>query len=65
MNFPLTLTDISWWLAATAIVLIVTSELLDSSQEYYRRIHIDKKRLKLGAIGCGVAFLVTILLRFV
>jgi hypothetical protein len=64
MNIPLTLTDISLWLAAVAIILLITSELLSSSQEYSSRILIDKTRMRFAAIGCGLAFLVTIVLRF-
>jgi len=65
MNFPLTLSDISLWLAATAIILLVTSELLNSSPEYSSRILIDKTRMRLAAIGCGFAFLVTVIMRVV
>jgi hypothetical protein len=53
------------WLAAIAIIIIITSELLDSSQEYSSRINIDKKRMRFVAIGCGIAFLVTVILRVV
>jgi hypothetical protein len=65
MNIPLTFTDISLWLAFTAIILLVTSEFLISSQEYTRRILIDKTRLRFVGIGCGLAFIVTIILRFI
>jgi len=62
MNFPLSLSDISLWLAVTAIILLITSELLYSSL-YSARIMINKKRLRLVAIGVGVAFLVTVVMR--
>jgi len=65
MNIPLTLTDISVWIAATAIILLITSELLTASQEFSTRILIDKTRMRLAAIGCGLAFIVTIVLRFI
>jgi hypothetical protein len=65
MNIPLAFTDLSYWLAATAIILLITSELLGSSQGYTRRILINKKRMRLAALGCGLAFLVTIVLRFI
>jgi hypothetical protein len=65
MIIPLTFTDLNYWLAATAIILLITSELLGSSQGYTRRILINKKRMRLAALGCGLAFLVTIVLRFV
>jgi len=63
MNFPLSLSDISLWLAVTAIVLLITSELLYSLPEYSARIMINKKRLRLVAIGVGLAFLATVVMR--
>jgi hypothetical protein len=65
MNFPLTISDISLWLAVTAIVLLVTSEFLNSSPEYSNRILIDPTRMRFAAIGCGLAFLVTVVMRVV
>jgi hypothetical protein len=65
MNIPLSLTDISAWLAATAIILIITSELLTYSQEYSSRILINKNRMRMVAIGCGLGFLVTVILRVI
>ncbi len=62
MNIPLTLPDLSLWLAATAIILLITSEILGSSQEYSSRILINKTRMRLGAIGSAIAFLVTVVL---
>ena len=63
MRFVLTASDISLWLAATAIILLITSELLYSSPEYSSRLRIEKKRLRLAALGCGLAFLVTVVMR--
>jgi hypothetical protein len=63
MNFPLSLSDISLWLAVTAIILLVSSELLYSLPEYSARIMIDKKRLRLVALGVGLAFLATVVMR--
>lgn len=63
MNFPLSLLDISLWLAVTAIILLVTSELIYSLPEISARIIIDKKRLRLVALGCGLGFLVTVVMR--
>ena len=63
MIFPLTLSDISLWLAVTAIILLITSELLYSSPKYSARIMIDKKRLRLVALGLGLGFLVTVVMR--
>lgn len=63
MNFPLTISDIGLWLAVAAIVLLVTSELLYSSPNYASRIVLDKRLLRLIAIGCGFGFLFTVLMR--
>jgi hypothetical protein len=63
MSFPLTLSDISLWLAVTAIILFITSELLYSLPKISPRIMIDKKRLRLVALGCGLGFLVTVVMR--
>jgi hypothetical protein len=63
MNFPLSLSDISLWLAITAIILLITSELLYSSPKYSARIAIDKKLLRLTALGLGIAFLATVVMR--
>jgi hypothetical protein len=63
MIFPLSLSDISLWLAVTAIILLITSELLYSLPEISARIMIDKKRLRLAALGVGLGFLVTVAMR--
>ena len=63
MNFPLSLSDISLWLAIMAIILLVTSELLYSSPEYSSRVMVDKKLLRMVALGCGLGFLVTVVMR--
>jgi hypothetical protein len=62
MMIPFTLSDLNFWLAVMAIVLLITSELLNVSQEYSNRLPVDKKRLRIVAIGCGLAFLVTLVL---
>jgi hypothetical protein len=63
MAFPLSLSDISLWLAVTAIILLITSELLFSMPEYLGRLRIEKDRFRLAALGCGLAFLVTVVMR--
>ena len=63
MIFPLTLSDISLWLAVTAIILLITSELLYSLPAFSARLLIDKKRLRIVALGCGLGFLVTVVMR--
>jgi len=63
MNFPLSASDISLWLAVTALILLITSELLLSSSDYSRNIAINRTRLRLAALGLGIAFLITVILR--
>ena len=63
MNFPLSISDIGLWLAAMAIILLTTSELLSSSSTYSRNIAIDKKRLRLVALALGMGFMVTVIMR--
>ena len=63
MIFPLSMSDLSLWLAVTAIILLVTSELLFSSTGYIGSIVIDKKRIRLIALGLGLAFLATVIMR--
>jgi len=63
MNLPLSMSDISLWLAATAIILLVTSELLFTLPKFSMRLNVDKKQLRLVALGCGLGFLVTVVMR--
>ena len=62
MNFPLNFWDISLWLAVTAIILLVTSELLSP---YYgkTRLLINRKRLKNTALATSTLFLITVAIR--
>jgi ABC-type nitrate/sulfonate/bicarbonate transport system permease component len=62
MQFPLSFWDISLWLAGTAIILLVTSELVSS---YYGKgkILINKKNLRNAALMVGILFLVTVIIR--
>ena len=62
MVFPLSLYDFSLWLAAMAIILLITSELLNFSPEYSARFYVDKKLLRLIAVGCGVGFAVLVVM---
>jgi hypothetical protein len=63
MIFPLTLSDISLWLAVTAIILLMTSELIYSVPAISARLMIDNRRLRIVALGCGLGFLVTVMMR--
>jgi hypothetical protein len=63
--FPLSVPDLSLWLAVTAIILLVTSELLYTSPNLASKIPLDKRLLRFFAVGCGLGFLVTVMLRAV
>ncbi len=63
MIFPLSITDVGLLLAVTAIILLVTSELLYSSSSYSSRIVLDRTLLRMLAVGCGFGFLVIVLMR--
>lgn len=63
MRFPLSVSDIGLWLAITALILLITSELLYSLPEYSARLAIEKKGLRTLALGCGLGFLVTVVVR--
>jgi hypothetical protein len=62
MNFPLSFWDISLWLAVTAIILLITSELISP---YYGKTNllINKKRLRNVALTMSIMFLITVAIR--
>ena len=64
MVFPLSLWDISLWLAAVTAILLLTSELLCSSPEYNSRVVINKKLLRGIALACGLAFAVMVVMHW-
>jgi hypothetical protein len=63
MDFPLSMSDISLWLAVMAIILLITSELLSSSTEYSRNFVIQKKPLRVVALALGAGFMITVVIR--
>ncbi|MGQ9538268.1 MAG: hypothetical protein ACUVTE_01585 [Candidatus Bathycorpusculaceae bacterium] len=63
MNFPMSLSDISLWLAVMAIILLITSELISSATEYSGNIVIERKRLRLVALAFGMGFMATVVMR--
>lgn len=65
MEFPLSLLDISIWIAVMAIILLVTSELLTSYSGCFGDFLIDKKHMRLAALILGVAFIVIVILRII
>jgi hypothetical protein len=62
MSFPLSFWDISLWLAVTAIILLITSELISP---YYGKTNllINKKRLRNVALVMSILFLITVVIR--
>jgi hypothetical protein len=64
MTFPLGFWDISLLLAITAIILLITSELLST---YYGKVNIlvNKKRLKNAAMAASTLFLATVTIRII
>ncbi|MGQ9460587.1 MAG: hypothetical protein ACUVRA_05100 [Candidatus Bathyarchaeaceae archaeon] len=65
MQFPLSMSDISLWIAVMAIILLITSELISPYSEHFGDFAIDKARLRLMALILGAAFMVTVLLRVI
>ena len=65
MSFPLSIFDIGLWLAVTAIILLVTSELLSSSTTFLGDIVIERTRLRYVAIAVGTAFVFIVLLKII
>jgi len=63
MNFPMTMSDISLWLAVMAIILLITSELISSATGYAGNIVLERKRLRLIALGLGSGFIITVIMR--
>ena len=63
MDFPLSPSDVSLWLAVMSIILLITSELISSSTEYSRNIVIERKRLRLVALALGTGFMITVIMR--
>jgi hypothetical protein len=62
MNFPLSFWDLSLWLALTAIILLITSELI--SPHYGKtNLLINKKRLRNISLTISILFLATIAIR--
>jgi len=62
MQFPLSFWDVSLWLAITAIILLITAELISP---YYGQtnLFIEKGRLRKVALTLGILFLLTVLIR--
>jgi len=63
VEFPLSIPDISLWLAVMAMILLVTSEFIAPHSDYFGDFAIDTTRLRLAALLLGASFMVTVLLR--
>ncbi len=63
MQFPLSVSDIGLWLAVTAIMLLITSELISTSTGPLGNVAIDKKRLRIIALALGLGFMATVIMR--
>lgn len=62
MAFSLSLWDLSLWLAASSIVLLVTSEvLLELIGENH--VRVDRTRVRIAGFVVAILFLITIALR--
>lgn len=64
MQFPLSLWDASLLTATTAIILLITSEMLSP---YYGKINIaiNKKKLRNAALAFSIIFLATVAFRII
>jgi len=62
VDFPLSLLDIGVWLAVTATILLITSELISP---YYGNTNllINKSRLRNVALTLGILFLIITAIR--
>lgn len=62
MDFPLSFLDVSLWLAFTAIILLITSELISP---FYGKTNllINKKRLRNVAMIVSALFLITVAIK--
>jgi hypothetical protein len=65
MHFPLSIWDISLWIAVMAIILLITSELIAPYSEYFGDFVIDKTKLRIAALILGTAFMATVILRVI
>ena len=64
MIFPLSIWDISLLLAITAIILLITSELLSP---YFGKVNlkINRARLRNSALATSILFLATVALKII
>jgi hypothetical protein len=59
---PFTFWSISLWLAVTAIILLITAQLV-SAYDGPATLLIDSRKLKTAALTMGILFLATVAIR--
>jgi hypothetical protein len=62
MQIPLDFWNVSLWLAVTALVLLMTAQLV-SAYDGPATLRIEKKRLRNAALAIGLLFLATVAIR--
>jgi accessory gene regulator protein AgrB len=62
MQIPLDFWNVSLWLAVTAIILLITTQLA-AAYDGPATLLIEKKRLKNAALLMGMLFLITVAMR--
>ena len=62
MQVPLDFWNVSLWLAATSIILLITAQLV-SAYDGPATLLIDSGKLKTAALTMGILFLVTVAIR--
>jgi hypothetical protein len=62
MQIPLDFWNVSLWLAVTAIILLITAQLI-SAYEGPATLTVDKKRLRNATLIIGILFLATVAIR--
>ena len=59
MQVPLDFWNVSLWLAATSIILLITAQLV-SAYDGPATLLIDSRKLKAAALTIGILFLATV-----
>jgi uncharacterized protein involved in exopolysaccharide biosynthesis len=62
MQMPLDFWNVSLWLAVTAIILLITAQLV-SAYEGSATLIVDKKGLRNAALAMGILFLIIVAMR--
>ena len=62
MQIPLDFWNISLWLAVSAMILLITAQLV-SAYDGKATLLIDQRKLKTAAVTMGILFLATVAIR--